>query len=41
VWSRGFHTIFRGKVRIGLKDISLLEDVETHDKGKVTMKNMR
>jgi len=27
-----FTSFFGGKVRIGLKDISLLEDVETHDK---------
>jgi hypothetical protein len=36
-----FTPFFGGKVRIGLKDISLLEDVETQEKGKVTMKNMR
>jgi hypothetical protein len=36
-----FTPFFGGKVRIGLKDISLVEDVETHDKWKVTMKSMR
>jgi hypothetical protein len=35
-----FTPFFGRKVRFVLKDISLLEDVEDHDKWKVTMKSM-